>query len=127
MAKVVLTDFDLLNIVRYAVDRRRSKQLEQCYRAIQDWGEDYVRKWLPKCWRWVNHPEEYNLFLKADFIVMARKYLRQKRKFVKVETLLRRLRKLAEAGEIIAYVSKQKGIYKLLTQGDEIEDDAGVL
>ncbi len=112
----VLTDFDILEICKRAVERRRAKQLQKCYDAIDKYGEDYVKKYISRCWEWIQDPYTLNVFTKADFIVCARSYLRENRLVVKVETLLRRLRKLAEVQRGIRYVDKRKGLYELIEE-----------
>ncbi len=135
--RAAVTEAEILTIAGNAARRRVRRLADRCLKAAEEWGEAYVREWVPQCRGIIEKAvrgEEITpsdgmagVFTKADFIVEARKYLRRHGRRVKVETLFRKLRKLAEYREGIEYVDKRKGIYRLLKQGDEIEDDAGVL
>ncbi len=103
----VITDLDILRIAVKANQRFRAR-LELIRREAADLSEfNYVQvlKVIEGRRNW---------FTKADFIATAREYLREREMKVKIETLLRKLRKMAEAGEGIKYVDRRKGIYELV-------------
>jgi hypothetical protein len=133
-SRAVVTESEILEIASLAVERRRKRLTSKCWDAVKRYGEDYVKRWIPQCWSLIKADEEGrddglkdNVFLKNDFIVAARSWMRKRKRYVKVETLFRKLRKLAEYREGVEYVDRRKGIYRLLRQGDSLSDDAGVL
>ena len=116
MMRGKLTDLDILEIARRAVERRRKKKIRKCEELVNRWGLRYVRQYVRSCAEILEDPYSFKVFLKSDFIVCARSYLRKNRLVVKVETLLRRLRKLAEVQKGIRYVNKRKGLYELIEE-----------
>ncbi len=112
MAKYYVSDFTILEIARIAVWRFRKRASEKCGRAIDMYGYEFVSKYIPHCIEVLERPENIKRFTKADFIVAFKIWKKQNNgKPIKVETLLRKLRKLARQGEVIRYV--KDGVYEL--------------
>jgi len=106
-----VTDLDIVRIARRAVELRRAAVERYC----AELGE-----WSRKRFDYCREPERVRYFSKREFARAAREYMRETGLRAKWETLFRKLRRLAELGDTIAYVNKRKGIYKLV-EGYEAE------
>lgn len=108
MKRIVITDKEFLEILETAVivsrDRKIKYCIGDCVSRIHDQG--YCKQYCRE--KYMNN----NYFTKADFIKAAAitDYLYK----VKIETLLRKLRKYAASKRYIKYVDHKGGVYKLL-------------
>ena len=105
MARPALTTEEVvLEVAKKAVEIHREKVARYC----QSLG------WDAKRFDYCRDPTTINYFNKREFVKAYYALRRELGISVKWETLLRKLRKLAEVGDRIEYVDKRKGIYKLL-------------
>ena len=98
----IFTDIDVVKIAECAVEKHRVFLRDYCADSYNkfDWCDDIDNMWY---------------FSKAEYIVCARELEYR----VKVETLLRKLRKVAEQGRYIRY-NGRGGSYKLLVRLEEV-------
>ena len=102
---IVLSDLDVLRIAELAVERRRARLEWHCSRLSPE-----NRALALRC-RELEEGTLPPVFKKRDFITAYHRYAKRTGLYVKIETLLRKLRRLAKEGRYIAYYNGRKGVY----------------
>lgn len=106
----VIDDDEFLGVIKVAVEIHRERRIQYCVSYCMDRGYTikYCMDYCTKKYR------DTLYFSKADFIKAAA--VTDTLYHVKIETLLRKLRKWAEQQKYIRYIDRRKGVYKLVAR-----------